>query len=89
MIRNFSIGILGPILHVLHHIFTMYMIFTARKRSLGQGNIFTGVYQSFCLGLGGLCAWSHVPSEGSPSGGVLCPGGKALSRAVSVQGVSV
>ena len=52
-------------------------IFTARKRSLGQGNVFTGV----CLStVGGIslpaCIRGHM-IEGS------------LSRGVSVQGVSV
>ena len=85
-------------------------MFTARTRSLGQSNIFTGICLStrgsFCmmslpvwlpgpmLLLGGICAWSHVPSRGvsvqrvvSVQGG-LCPGG-SLSRGVSVQGVSL
>ena len=44
-------------------------IVTARKSSLGQGNVFTGV----CLSMVGgslyyvtscLAAWSHVPSRG-------------------------
>ena len=46
-------------------------LITARKRSLGQGNVCTGV----CLSTGGslydvtsyLDAWSHVPSRGSLS----------------------
>ena len=34
-------------------------IFTAHKRSLGQGNVFTGMCQSFCSqGAGGLCMMS-------------------------------
>ena len=34
-------------------------IFTAHKRSLGQGNVFTGMCQSFCSqGVGGLCMMS-------------------------------
>ena len=37
-------------------------IIIARKRSFGQGNIFTGV----CLSTGGLCLWSHVSSRGLP-----------------------
>ena len=88
MIRNFSIGILGPILHVLHHIFTMYMIFTARKRSLGQGNIFTGVCQSFCLGWGVSVPGPMFLLRGLLPGGFSVRG-EALSRVVSVQGVSV
>ena len=47
-----------------------FTIITARKRSLGQGNIFTGV----CLSTGG-----------SSSGGSLCPGW-SLSRGVYIQG---
>ena len=55
-------------------LFSIGRIFTIRKRTLGQGYIFTGVYQSFCpqTGFGGgsslydvtscLAAWSHVPS---------------------------
>ena len=67
-------------------------LITVRKRSLGQGNVFKSMYQSFCSQgglcmmslpvwlpgsmflLGGLCAWSHVPSQGS------------LSKGLSVQG---
>ena len=44
-------------------------IFTARKRSLGQGNIFIGVCQEFCSrGGGGVCsrggAWWRFPPDG-------------------------
>ena len=38
-----------------------FIIFTARKRSLGQGNIFTSVCQKFCPQRGGACSggvWS-------------------------------
>ena len=39
-------------------------IFTARKRSLGQGNVFTGVCQSFCPHASG--SWGgHVSASGS------------------------
>ena len=41
-------------------------IFTARKRSLGQGNIFTSLCQEFC---------SQVGEEGAWSGGVPGPRG--------------
>ena len=43
---------------------------TARKRNLGQGNIFQK-HLSDHMG-GGLCLWSHVPSDvgGSLSGGL-------------------
>ena len=45
------------------------MVITARKRSLGQSNTFTGARQSFCRGAlydvtSCLTAWSHVPSGG-------------------------
>ena len=70
---------------------------TARKRSLGQGNVFTGV----CLSTGGLCPSMHHRSldqgvcpggslsmglcpVGSLPWGGLCPGGLCLG--VSVQG---
>ena len=46
------------------------------KRSLGQGNIVTGVCENLCMG------------EGVFVKGGLCPGG-SLSRDVSVQRVSV
>ena len=39
-------------------------IFTARKRSLGQGNIFIGVCQKFCSRGGGVClsaCWDTPP----------------------------
>ena len=61
-------------------------IFTARKRSLEQGNIFTSVCQEFCSqgcllqgGLlpGGMCLlqrWALLPG-GSATGGGLLPGG--------------
>ena len=61
-------------------------VFTTRKRSLGKGNVFTGVclrgkgvylYDvTSCLAAwshdpsGGLCALSHVPSRGSAYGGM-------------------
>ena len=44
-------------------------IFTARKRSLGQGNIFRSVCQDFCP-QGGAWSWG-----GAWSGGCLVPGG--------------
>ena len=68
---------------------------TVRKRSLGQGNVFKSMYQSFCS-QGGLCMMSlPVWLPGSmflPRG--LCPRGslskgRSLSRGVSVQGVSI
>ena len=78
------------------------MVITARQRSLGQGNVFTGV----CLSTVGplydvtsyLAAWFHVLYRGSPSlvpcsfkGMGLCRGGlcrgECLSRGVSVVSV--
>ena len=66
----------------LHDIADYAAIFTARKRSLRQGNVFTDVCTGLCMMLpgpmflpGGLCFWSHVPSRGFLSrGGGLCPG---------------
>ena len=54
------------------------LIFTARKRSFGQGNIFTSV----CLSTGG-----GVPCPGGSLSGVLYPGD--LCPGVSVQGWSL
>ena len=70
------------------------LVITPCKRSLGQGNVFTGVCLSTgegplydvtsCLTpmflLGGLCPWSHVPSRGFLSRAGLCP-----ARGVYVQ----
>ena len=57
-----------------------YIVITARKRSFGQGNVYTGVCLSrggLCMMslpvwlpipmflIGGLCLWSHVPCWGS------------------------
>ena len=42
-------------------------IVTAHKRSLGQGNIFTPVCQSFCS-QGGVPGQVHSPGPGTPSG---------------------
>ena len=44
-----------------------FFIFTARKRSLGQGNIFGSTYQEFCLG-GSLpqCMLRYPPQEQTP-----------------------
>ena len=54
-------------------------IFTTRKRSLGQGDIFTGVCQSFCLRGWFLClVLCSFRGGGSLSGG-LCQGGGSLS----------
>ena len=51
------------------------MIFTARKRSLGQGNIFTSMCHSFCP-QGGVCLRGGVPPTG----------GSASRRGVCIQG---
>ena len=56
---------------------TLVAIFTARKRSLGQGNIFTSVCQEFCSQEG--VAWSQ---GGACSGGWLVPGRGCLLRGV-------
>ena len=59
-------------------------IFTARKRSLGQGNIFIGVCQEFCsqgVGVwsGGCRVWSRerclLPGGGVSALGGVCSGG--------------
>ena len=59
-------------------------MFTARKRSLGQGNIFRSVCQEFCPQWGGG-VWSR---GGVWSGGCLVPGGgspgRLLLRAVRI-----
>ena len=75
-----------------------------RKRSLGQGNIITGVCQSFCpgVGVGELCMMSlpvwlpgpiHIPSGGCSVPGPMFLLGVSVQGAyvlgVSVQGVSV
>ena len=73
-------------------------VFTTRKRSLGKGDVFTGVclrgkgvylYDvTSCLAAwshdpsGGLCALSHVPSRGSAYGG----DGVCLQRASAYRG---
>ena len=54
------------VVHIPHEDSTGHIIFTARKRSLGQGNIFTPVCHSVHRGGG---AWS---------GGVPCPRGCLL-----------
>ena len=51
-------------------------IFIARKRSLGQDNIFRSMCQSFCSQGGwGVCSGGACSGEGLLSGGVLLPGG--------------
>ena len=59
-----------------------YLLVTARKRSLGQGNMFTGV----CLSTGGILDWG-VWSGGYRSWGVPAPGGCACSQGVWSQRV--
>ena len=56
-------------------------VITTRKRSLGQGNVFTHVCYSVHRGRGSLydvtsclVAWSHVPSGVSVSGPMFLPG---------------
>ena len=71
--------------------FCSYFVFiTARKRSLGQGNIFIGMCQEFCsqggcLLLGGASSWRgcvlwgcFLLEGGASSGGVLPSGGCLL-----------
>ena len=41
-------------------------IFTARKQSLGQGNIFIGMCQEFCSQGGGVPGQVHPPEPGTP-----------------------
>ena len=54
-------------------------IITARKRSLGQGNVFTPVCQSFCSQGGGGRAWQGVGMHGREwacmAGGACMTGG--------------
>ena len=51
-------------------------IIAARKRSLGQGNIFTGVCQSFCPGLGeGAGSLSMMSLPFCMPGPMFLPGG--------------
>ena len=52
-----------------------YSIFTARKRSLGQGNIFIGVCQEFCSR--GVVCFRGVSAPGWPC---LLPGGMSAPR---------
>ena len=64
-----------------------HYLFTARKRSLGQGNVFTGV----CLSTGGLCMMSlpvWLPSLMFLAGGVFVQMGFSV-QGVTVQGVSL
>ena len=64
--------------------FEIKSLFTAHKRSVGQGNIFTPVYHSVhrggvsgsrgsglggCLLLGGCLVWGAVPALGVPAPG--------------------
>ena len=57
-----------------------YSIFTVRKRSLGQGNIFIGVCQEFCSR--GVVCFRGVSARGGGHvcslGGCLLPGGVCL-----------
>ena len=63
-------------------------IFTACKRSLGQGNIFKSVCQEFCPQAGGVC-WGGACSGGAWSGGFLLrvvPGGDPPGTATAAGG---
>ena len=68
-------------------------IFTARKRSLGQGNIFIGVCQEFCSQGRGVCSGGCLLPGGllwrvSATGGCLLPGGVSLGGCLLPGGVS-
>ena len=58
-----------------------FYIFTAHKRSLGQGNVFTGV----CLSTGGVSWITGHMTGGSVQRG-LCPGGSLSRRALCLGG---
>ena len=87
----------GIQLACLCRISASYYIITARKRSLGQGNIFTSVCQEFCsqggclllggcLLPGGACSW-RVPAPGGVwSQGVPAPGGGLFQGGVPAPG---
>ena len=77
----------------------LHLLIAAGKRSLGQGNVFTGVCLSVHRGSlmslpvwlpdpmflkGGLCPWSHVPPGGSLPRGVFPPPHKSENRAVRI-----
>ena len=55
------------------HVFPVRVIITARKRSLGEGNVFTGV----CLFTGGAILSKGVPSL---AGSAILSRGVLLSR---------
>ena len=62
--------------HSIHHHISLILIFTARKRSLGPGNIFISVCQEFCSRGGGgacsegVCSWGRclLPQGSAPAG---------------------
>ena len=62
-----------------------FFLITARKRSLGQGNIFRSVCQEFCSrggipGLGGAWSWEGAWSGGVPGPGGAGPGGVPVPK---------
>ena len=59
-------------------------IFAARKRSLGQSNVFTPVCHSVHSGRGVSVQGVSVQRGVSVQGGSLCPGWWSLSKGVSV-----
>ena len=71
------------------------IMITARKRSLGQGNIFTSVCHSFCPGgwwacVEEGCAWrGHVWQGGMYGKGACVAGGGACRQGVCIAEVSV
>ena len=73
-----------------------YAIITARKGSLGQGNIFIGVFQEFCSQGGAVCSGGGVSAPRgcllrgcvSGPGGMPASGGCLLPGSVCSWGVS-
>ena len=63
-------------LSVVRNISNIFGIFTARKRSLGQGYMFTGV----CLSTGGGCLVGGMPGPGGLLWGDACSGGMPAPR---------
>ena len=59
---------------------------TARKRSLGQGNIFIGMCQEFCSQVGVSAPRGCLLQEGVCSRGCVCSGGGVCSRGSGSRG---
>ena len=82
-----QIYLMGDYVFVFYRYRTVFQqitveIFTARKRSLGQGNIFIGVCQEFCSRGGWYpsmhCRWYPSMPCSRPSGGSAPEGGCGL-----------